>query len=100
MGLADASTYVQLIDRMPHLGPVSKFADSMFRDWDGQRISRPLLFFASADDPFHPIGDVGIDPDLQHVLYYITAVGGHVAWPEGWSADCSSFQTRVVLGFL
>merc|ERR1712217_134451 len=98
--VVNASTYIELIYNLPHIGPVSKFCERGSADAVRQGICRPLLFFAAADDAFHyPVESLGIDPSLPFVLYYITEVGGHVAWPEGWAADCNSFQTRVVLGF-
>lgn len=98
--VAGASNYVQLLDSMPHIGPASRLVEKGLRPDERHNIRRPLLFFASADDPFHPIDKVGIDPTLPSVLYYVTDCGGHVAWPEGLSADCGKFHPRVILAFL
>lgn len=98
--VAGAAHYEELINCLPHVGPVSRVCTKGFANAERDKICRPLLFFASADDPFHPIDDLGIDPTLPSVLYFITEVGGHVAWPEGWTADCSSFHTRVIFEFL
>lgn len=97
--VAGCSTYVELIDKLPHAGPTSELCRTAYPGEDKRNISKPVLFFASADDPFHPIDAIGIDTQLPHVLYYVTETGGHVAWPEGWRADCSSFHARVVLEF-
>eukprot|EP00929_Paragymnodinium_shiwhaense_P103524 TRINITY_DN67072_c0_g1_i1.p1 TRINITY_DN67072_c0_g1~~TRINITY_DN67072_c0_g1_i1.p1 ORF type:complete len:404 (-),score=24.85 TRINITY_DN67072_c0_g1_i1:587-1798(-) len=101
--VASASTYVELLDRLPHIGPTSRLTgpNGAFSYDERHHIDKPLLFFASADDAFHhPVDSLGIDDSLRSVLYYITDVGGHCAWPEGMSADCSSFHTRVALAFL
>lgn len=99
--VAAATCYVELIDRLPHVGPVSKLCAGGDAFAERHGICRPVLFFASADDPFHhPVEGLGIDESLPWVLHYITEVGGHVGWPEGMFADCGTFQTRVVLGFL
>merc|ERR1740139_1363398 len=93
-------TYRQLIDKLPHLGSFERLLKKAFpSEEEKSSISSPLLFFAAADDPFHPIDATSIDDTLPNVLYYITATGGHVSWPEGWGANCSTFHTRVVMEF-
>merc|ERR1712194_233462 len=67
--IADATNYMELIARLPHIGPVSRVIESGFADAERHRISVPVLFFASADDPFHnPIESLGIDTTLPSVL--------------------------------